>query len=121
MTAKITLAQLEQIRACKSQVHRFEALFGTEVIVTPEAAVAVADQFDFSWAAKHLLSPAGYEALDEATAPARKAYDEAMATARKALDEAMVPVRKALNEARKALNEATAVAFATIYIEESQT
>jgi hypothetical protein len=48
---KITVAMLKEAGACKPQIEDFERRFGDEVEVTVEAAVAVAWEFNWDWAA----------------------------------------------------------------------
>lgn len=54
--AKITTLQLGDKLACKEQIERFEDLFGEEVEVTLELCIKHATDFDWWWAAAHLLS-----------------------------------------------------------------
>ena len=51
----ITLGMLLTRRACAAQCHLFKQLFGQEAAITPDACAAVASQFDWLWAAHHLL------------------------------------------------------------------
>ena len=53
MPATIKLSQLR--RACKPQRDLFKQLFGAEVHLTLELAKQHAADFDFNWAAVHLL------------------------------------------------------------------
>lgn len=53
---RITLHQLRLARACPEQIAEFERRFGDSIEVTEEACLAVADVFDWFWAAAHLLS-----------------------------------------------------------------
>jgi hypothetical protein len=90
----ITVEMLVKMGACHSQVMLFRRLFGKSVKVTLKGCVKAAQQFDWNWASRNLL-----------TATAEKAYQEATATAWKAYQEAKAP-------AWKAYQEATAIAFA---------
>lgn len=60
---KITLEHLKAEQACADQVARFQALFGDSVEATRDLCIKHAGDFDFRWAAQHLLSD-----------PARAAY-----------------------------------------------
>ena len=54
----ITLKQLECIRprACKKGIDRFRELFGESVEITEDACAEYAADFDWTWAATHLLT-----------------------------------------------------------------
>jgi hypothetical protein len=56
---KLTLKTLIAKGACKDQVDLFKAAFGGRVDVTVALCVKHAGQFDWSWAARNLLSEAG--------------------------------------------------------------
>ena len=96
--------------ACSDQVKLFRERFGKSVRVTEALCVRAAPDFDWNWAAQHLLSAPAHKAYNDACAPAQKAYNEARApaqvynearaTAQKAYDEATAPARKVYNEAR---------------------
>jgi hypothetical protein len=86
----LTLQTLIDEHACLSQAEFFGNTFGDSVEVTPELCLSVAYQFDWDWAARHLLSAwADYDRVrasaqadyDRATAPARADYVRARATA----------------------------------------
>ena len=66
---KLYLAQLKEAKACKEQVELFAKLFGDYVEVTPEACLAVADKFDWTWAAQNLLSVKSYAEYQRQQAP----------------------------------------------------
>ena len=86
---KLSAKLLESKGACPDQVELFRKLFGErDVTVTSKLCRAHADQFDWHWAAKHLLPIPASKAYQEATAQALKAYQEAYATALKAYQEA---------------------------------
>ena len=108
----ITLKMLRQQHACPNQVARFQELFGAKAAVTVELAVKHAQDFDWDWAARSLLSAAGYSAYNAATAAAERAYDAAMAAALRAYDAATAGQRRAYaaatDEAACAYNVATA-------------
>ena len=67
---KITLVQLRKKRACASQLAKFESLFGDSVVVTRELCIRHAADFDFDWAAEHLLSAPAWAEYRRARAPA---------------------------------------------------
>ena len=121
MTLKpITAERLAALGACRTQLASFREMFPEGAPLTVETALSVAGQFDWDWAARHLLSAPALKDYSEATAPALKAYNEATATAWKDYSEATATARKAYNEvdapALKAYNEATATAFALAYL-----
>ena len=109
----ITAELLESKNACSRQVLLFKSLFPKGTEVTRELCLRYAQNFDFYWASKHLLTERQRNCYNEAMTLAIKAYDEAMAPAIKAYNEAMAPADKTYNEARtltnKALNEAKAL------------
>ena len=86
---KITAELLTRKGACKEQVDKFCDLFPEGVEPTRELCIAHANDFDWRWAAEHLLSASAAKAYEEACAPAVKAYNEARASAAKAYDEAL--------------------------------
>src|SRR5579863_7794143 len=96
---KITVELLRKKGACKEQMSLFKELFPNGVIVTKAECLAVADKFNWYWAAHNLLNPNARKAYDEACAHARKAYGEACAPIRKAYYEACAPAYKAYDEA----------------------
>jgi hypothetical protein len=87
---KISATLLERKGACNVQVELFRRLFGARsVTVTKALCLKHAQEFQWDWAAGHLLAAPALKAYGEATSPARKAYDEATAQACKAYDEAI--------------------------------
>jgi hypothetical protein len=118
----ITVELLRAKGACRGQVDLFAKLFPQGAPMTVAAAVAVADRFDWNWAAQNLLSATASKAYYEATATASKAYNEARATASKTYYEAMATASKtyyeAMATASKAYYEARATAFAGAYLAE---
>src|SRR5579863_8838656 len=86
---KITVELLRKKGACKEQMSLFKELFPNGVIVTKAGCLAVADKFNWYWAAHNLLNPNARKAYYEAVAPLSKAYDEACAPINKAYDEAV--------------------------------
>ena len=109
---RITLEMLKAHKACKNQYKLFAELFPDGVEITEELCAKHAQDFDFEWAARHLLSPPMWKACYEAIARHREAYDEAIAPLLKTLDEATAPHRRVYDEAvaphRKAFDEAIA-------------
>ena len=78
---KITVELLTRKGACQDQVDKFRALYPEGVEPTRELCIAHASDFDWDWAAEHLLSAPAWKAYQEVAAPARKAYEEALAAA----------------------------------------
>lgn len=66
----LKLQTLIDKKACPQKVKLFRSMFGDSVRVTEKRCVSVADKFDFTWAAIHLLS-----------ALARADYNRAVAAA----------------------------------------
>jgi hypothetical protein len=87
----ITADTLRAKGACQDQIDLFAQLFPDGVHVTVEAAVAVAGQFDWDWAARNLLSKKGMAAYEAAKAPAWAAYEAAEAPAWAAYEAATAP------------------------------
>ena len=71
-----------------------------EAQVSVDSCVAVADKFDWDWAASHLLPAAAQDEYDLAVAPAQTEYAHAVAALDK--DRAITPMRAAYNRARAA-------------------
>jgi hypothetical protein len=125
----ITLKSLQRLHACKPQVALFQELFGESVEVTEELCVKHARDFDWCWAAEHLLTKTQQGVYDEATAPAWKVYGEATApawkvyndtwAALKVYDDTRTAAWKVCDEATaadsKVYDEATAAAFAKAF------
>jgi len=131
---ELTLQQLVDKRACSLQVQLFKELFGTRVDVTVQAAIAVADKFDWGWAARALLSAAARSEYGKVYAPAWSEYNKAReaslseyykayAAAWSEYDKAQPAAWSEYNKARDAsLSEyykAYAAAFATAYINDN--
>ena len=76
---KITRALLKRKRACASQVALFAELFPDGAVVTETACVAVADKFDWDWAALHLLPPLIRAEYDAKLVPIDAEYDAKLA------------------------------------------
>ena len=108
----ITLEMLRQKHACRDQVARFQELFGDAVEVTVELAVKHAQDFDWDWAARSLLSAAGYSAYIAARAEAKRTYDAATDEARLAYDAARAAALRAYDAATAKSRRAYAAATA---------
>lgn len=115
---RITVDQLRKAKACTPQVALFRKLFGDSVDVTVEAAIAVADTFDFSWAARNLLSPSALQAYHQAFDPAWQAYKQAQALAWQAWQDDATTLRAYEQDrtlAQQAYEQADAIAFVEAY------
>jgi cell division septum initiation protein DivIVA len=77
----ITAARREKAGACADQVALFRETFGARVAVTVPAMEAVANLFDWEWAAQHLLSAAARAEYARARAPAWAEYERVTAAA----------------------------------------
>src|SRR3990167_3989263 len=77
----LTLQQLQDHRACRDQIQLFRELFGESAIVTVKACVAVADKFNWEWAAGHLLKASAYAEYDRVANPAYAEYNQVVALA----------------------------------------
>ena len=71
----ITIDMLYARDACQPQVDLFSHLFGQSAEVTPEACTAVADQFDWTWAAHNLLPSPLWAEYKRQRAPLWDEYD----------------------------------------------
>ena len=78
---KLYISQLIDKRACRDQVDFFRSKFGESVDVTPELCASVAAEFDFSWAARYLLSPPALAEYQRVDASALAEYQRATAPA----------------------------------------
>lgn len=78
---KITTSLLRQHDACANQVKLFNTYWPDGCIITSELCVAHALEFDWDWAARHLLSASANAKYDRATASAQAEYDRATAPA----------------------------------------
>ena len=68
---KITRALLYSKGACATQAELFAEMFPDGVEVTEALCAGHASLFEWEWAARRLLPPAGWEEYDRAVAPAR--------------------------------------------------
>jgi hypothetical protein len=75
---RITINVLYYVAACRSQRDLFYTMFPDGVEVSVEAAIAVADKFDWHWAAIHLLSPDAYGEFNTAQSAAEGIRANAM-------------------------------------------
>ena len=120
MPATVTLNQLRRLRACPGQLALFKQLFGEAVTVTEELCLQHAHEFDWSWAARHLLPASAFAEYDRALASARVEYNRALAPADAEYDRATAPARaewdRATASARAERERATASAFARLYL-----
>ncbi len=111
---QITYKELQAKGACADQLALFKKHFGPSVVVTLEAVLAVADVFNWDWAARNLMSPKACKVYQDAIAPACKVYDDAIAPAQKAYRDAKMPIWKAYEDAiapaQKAYEDAIASA-----------
>ena len=71
---KLTSRKLELLRACSSQVALFKELGGDTKEITTALCIKYADQFDWNWAARHLLSPPAWAEYERVRAPAWAEY-----------------------------------------------
>jgi len=71
----LTLETLRKLGACAVQFQRFALTFGESVDVTPELCVSVADEFDWEWAVRRLLSPDAQAEYKRVRALARAEYE----------------------------------------------
>ena len=78
---RITLSQLKSLDACKSQVDKFSELFGESVDVTPELCVSHAQDFDWGWAARNLLTDSALAEYERVTSTALAEYKRVTARA----------------------------------------
>ena len=77
----ITADYLRSKNACGSQVDLFLATFGESVNITPAICLAVADKFDWGWAAEHLLTAPAWAEYQRIKAPAWAEYQRIKAPA----------------------------------------
>lgn len=120
---RITTKLLEQKGACAKQVTLFSRLFPDGCVPTLELCLVHADQFDWGWAAEHLLGDVARSEYDRACDVAWSEYDRACLETwseydrpTKATwseyDRSRHPAR-ACRVARSEYNRACAIAFAT--------
>ena len=78
---KLYARDLEAAKACPEQVALFRAHFGDGGTVTLAKARKVALLFNWSWAARFLLSPASWAEYERVAVPARAEYERVTASA----------------------------------------
>ena len=71
---KITKRRLQIKGACASQVALFAETFPHGTEITEAVCLAVADKFDWDWAAQNLLSPESYAEYQRVRARAYAEY-----------------------------------------------
>ncbi len=71
----IMLQQLVDLGACERARTKFEVLFGQSVEVTEAVCLALANEFDWAWAAKRLLTPSAKAEYDRIVKPVQAEYD----------------------------------------------
>lgn len=82
MTKKITLRILKAKGACESQCKRFAALFPDEgVEITEALCIKHADEFNWDWAAQHLLKAPALAEYERVRASAWAEYERVTASA----------------------------------------
>ena len=78
---KITKRLLQIKGACASQVALFAETFPHGTEITEAVCLAVADKFDWDWAAQNLLSPESYAEYERVRAQADAEYQRVRAQA----------------------------------------
>ena len=78
---KITKRLLQSKGACASQVALFAETFPHGTEITEAVCLAVADKFDWDWAAQNLLSPESYAEYQRVCAPADAEHQRVCAPA----------------------------------------
>ena len=116
----LLLSTLVNLKACEGQVNLFKQTFGDSVDITPELCKQHEHNFNFHWAAEHLLSASAWRIYEETRASALKIYEETCAPARKIFDETGDSAWKIYKEsiAWKIYKETCATTFANLYIGE---
>jgi len=111
----VTLNQLRENGAGKSQLILFEKTFGEKVVLTKEVLLESASKFDLYWLASEMLTDEALVVYNEALVSAWKVYVEAATPAWKVHNEAADPNWKVFDEATapawKVFDEARAVAL----------
>ena len=112
MTKKITLRILKAKGACESQCERFAALFPKGVGVTEALCIKQADEFnwDWDWAAQHLLRAPASAKYERAIDPASAKYERVKAPA-------WAEYKRVAVSALAEYKRAKASVFAKIYLE----
>ncbi len=111
----LTYEMLRAKKACPEQANEFRDLFPAGVVLTEALCLAHASDFNFCWAARHLLSASAQEACEKACVPAWEAYCKARASAWEAYDKSGAAPLEAYAKARasawEAYDKACAAAF----------
>jgi hypothetical protein len=87
----LKLSTLVEHNACSGQTKLFKKMFGNSVRVTEKLCLSVADKFNFSWAARNLLTPEALAEYCRVTAPALAEYDRVTASAWAEYDRVAAP------------------------------
>jgi len=102
--SEITLEMLRAKDACKYALEEFQRRFGERVTVTEDLAASVAEVFDWNWAARALLSPAGRTKYASMRYPAWTEYlrvrDTAWAEYRRVCDQARAEYLRVRDQAQ---------------------
>src|SRR3990167_318597 len=80
MPKTLTIKQLKAQHACANQVALFHKQFGNSTTVTVAKCRKVADLFDWSWAASHLLSFPAYADYSAKLTPINADYNAKLAS-----------------------------------------
>jgi hypothetical protein len=88
----ISVAKLRKLGACSKQVDKFQSIFGNgPVKVTVELCVAHAQNFNWDWAAKNLLTAPAWAEYLRVTAPALTEFERAIVAAQAEYERATAP------------------------------
>ena len=98
---KVTKALLKRLGACKAQREKFAELFPRGVVVTEALCVEHAQEFNWDWAANHLLSPEAWAEYNRVRALAWAEYNRVMAPAKAEYDRVAALAFGRLAEAEK--------------------
>lgn len=107
----LSLQTLIDKGACLSQVELFREKFGESVEVTESLANQVVHEFDFDWAARHLLSTPTYKEYKKLCAPAYEEY-------KKMRDLVYKEYKTVCGLAYEEYKKVCAIAFAKLYNKE---
>ena len=77
----ISIAMLREAGACAPELSRLESLFGSEITLTEDFALANAPLCDWDWAARNLLPASAWAEYKRAVASAWAEYKRAEAPA----------------------------------------
>lgn len=119
-TLWITYAYLVELDACSSHRRTFQRFFPQGVEVTVEEAVRHSDDFDWTWAVRHILDPslpsgqAAWLAADKAYSDYCDAADSAYMIFRNSGHQENYRLRT--DEARKEYKDRTARIFAEAFL-----